>query len=122
MARKKTLEEFKNDVQKVHGDKYILDEVVYIDNKTKVKLLCPKHGEFWMTPNCLLSGQNCPQCAMEELSKRMTHKKEEVVKRLKQVHSNKYVFDNIEYVNMLTKVTVVCPQHGEFKMTPAHLL
>ena len=122
MARKKTLEEFKNDVQKVHGDKYILDEVVYVDNKTKVKLLCPKHGEFWMTPNCLLSGQNCPQCAMEELSKRMTHKKEEVVKRLKQVHGDKYVFDNIEYVNMLTKVTVVCPQHGEFKMTPAHLL
>ena len=122
MARKKTLEEFKNDVQKVHGDKYILDDVVYVDNKTKVKLLCPKHGEFWMTPNCLLSGQNCPQCAMEELSKRMTHKKEEVVKRLKQVHGDKYVFDNIEYVNMLTKVTVVCPQHGEFKMTPAHLL
>lgn len=122
MARKKTLEEFKNDVQKVHGDKYILDEVVYIDNKTKVKLICPKHGEFWMTPNCLLSGQNCPQCAMKELSKRMTHKKEEVVKRLKQVHGDKYIFDNIEYVNMLTKVTVVCPQHGEFKMTPAHLL
>ena len=122
MARKKTLEEFKNDVQKVHGDKYILDDVVYVDNKTKVKLLCPKHGEFWMTPNCLLSGQNCPQCAMEELSKRMTHKKEEVVKRLKQVHGDKYVFDNIEYVNMLTKVTVVWPQHGEFKMTPAHLL
>ena len=122
MARKKTLEEFKNDVQKVHGDKYILDDVVYVDNKTKVKLLCPKHGEFWMTPNCLLSGQNCPQCAMEELSKRMTHKKEEVVKRLKQVHGDKYVFDNIEYVNMLTKVTVVCPQHGEFKITPAHLL
>lgn len=122
MSIRKSLEEFKNDVQKVHGNKYILDEVVYVNNKTKVKIICPKHGEFYMTPNCLLNGQNCPECAKESLSKRMTFQKEEVVQRLKEVHGDKYMFDDIEYVNMLTKVKVICPLHGEFYMTPAHLL
>ena len=70
MAKKKTTEEFKEQVRAIHGDRYGLDLVEYVNNK--VKLVCKKHGIFEMTPNCLLSGQNCPQCAKEEHAQKMT--------------------------------------------------
>lgn len=34
----------------------------YINNKTKVSITCPKHGEFIMIPNHHLRGQGCPNC------------------------------------------------------------
>jgi very-short-patch-repair endonuclease len=34
----------------------------YINSKTKVVIVCPKHGEFLMTPNHHLKGQGCQDC------------------------------------------------------------
>ena len=31
------------------------------------------------------------------------------------VHGNKYDYSKVEYVNTLTKVTIICPIHGEFE-------
>ena len=62
MTKRKTTEEFKNEIRSMLGDRYGLDLVEYINNKTKVKLICRKHGVFEMSPNCLLSGQKCPKC------------------------------------------------------------
>lgn len=53
MTKRKTTEEFKNEIRSMHGDRYGLDLVEYINNKTKVKLICRKHGVFEMSPNCL---------------------------------------------------------------------
>lgn len=33
-------------------------------------------------------------------------------------HGNKYDYSKVEYVNALTKVCIVCPEHGEFWQTP----
>lgn len=32
--------------QDVHGNKYIYDNVVYINTKIKVEIICPIHGSF----------------------------------------------------------------------------
>ena len=122
MSKRKTTEEFKEEVRSMYGDRYGLDLVEYVNNKTKVKLVCKKHGIFEMTPNCLLSGQNCPKCSQEELSKKMTHDCKSVVGRFKEVHGDKYEYDKVEYVNMLTKVCITCKEHGDFWSTPAHFL
>ena len=44
--RRKSLEQFIEDARKVHGDKYDYSKVQYIDNRTKVCIVCPIHGEF----------------------------------------------------------------------------
>lgn len=61
-GRKKTIEEFIEDAIKIHGDKYDYSKVVYANNKTKVCIICPSHGEFWQTPNDHLDGCGCPIC------------------------------------------------------------
>jgi very-short-patch-repair endonuclease len=46
----------------MHGDKYDYSNVEYKNNKTKVKIICPVHGEFEQTPNNHTLGQGCPVC------------------------------------------------------------
>jgi len=59
---KKKLDAFINDAKKVHGDKYDYSKVEYINNETKVCIICPEHGEFWQIPSAHLRGQGCPDC------------------------------------------------------------
>ncbi len=59
----KTREAFLQDLFKVHGDLYDATEVVYKNAKTKIKLICTKHGPFDTTPDAVLSqAAGCPHC------------------------------------------------------------
>lgn len=50
--------------KKIHGDKYDYSKVKYINNKTKVCIICPIHGEFWQTPDAHLRGCGCKLCGI----------------------------------------------------------
>ncbi len=58
-----TTEEFVNRAREIHGNKYDYSLVEYINNFTRVKIICPEHGVFEQTPNnhCCLNA--CPQCS-----------------------------------------------------------
>lgn len=57
MGRKRlTTEEFIRRALEVHGDKYDYSLVEYKDSKSKIKVICHKHGVWESTPNRLLSG------------------------------------------------------------------
>lgn len=58
----KTHEEFIKELTSLFGNKLIYDKVAYVNAKTEVTLICPKHGEFQRIPNKLLSGQGCSKC------------------------------------------------------------
>ena len=64
---KHTTEEFIKLAKKVHGNKYDYHKVEYTNNSTKVCIICPEHGEFWMKPNSHLNGQGCPICKYSRL-------------------------------------------------------
>ena len=48
--------------RKVHGNKYDYSKIDYINSKTKVKIICPKHGIFAQRPNDHILGEGCPKC------------------------------------------------------------
>lgn len=62
-----TTEEFIKKAILVHGDKYNYSKVEYKNNFTKSCITCPKHGEFWQTPDKHLNGQGCPKCKESKL-------------------------------------------------------
>lgn len=43
---------------------------------------------------------------------------EEFIKKAKAVHSDRYDYSKVKYVNWCTKVVIVCPSHGEFEQAP----
>jgi len=59
---KKDKETFIRDAISVHGEKYDYSLVEYGNAKTKIKILCPKHGEFEQEPNGHLGGHGCVKC------------------------------------------------------------
>ena len=63
-----TTEKFIEKAKQVHGGKYDYSKVEYINNHTKVCIICPKHGEFWQTPNNHINGLGCSQCGKENKS------------------------------------------------------
>jgi len=52
--------------KKVHGDKYFYDKVNYINNSTKVEIICEKHGVFTQIPYNHLKGYGCKKCVILE--------------------------------------------------------
>jgi len=36
------------------------------------------------------------------------------IKKAIEVHGNKYDYSKAKYINSKTKVTIICPEHGEF--------
>ena len=46
----------------IHKDKYNYSNVKYINNATKVNIICEKHGEFSQRPMAHLSGNGCHKC------------------------------------------------------------
>lgn len=62
-GRTPTDDNFINESNLVHCDKYDYSKVEYVNNKTKVVIICPDHGEFKQRPDVHKQGQGCPQCA-----------------------------------------------------------
>lgn len=67
---KLTTEEFIKKAREVHGDRYDYSKVEYVNNQTKVCIICPIHGEFIQTPSNHLRGNGCLQCGRASLKTR----------------------------------------------------
>ena len=115
--KKLTIEEFIERAKKVHGDKYDYSKVNYINNSTKVCIICPEHGEFYQNPNNHLRGEKCKFCSGYYQSNT-----EEFIEKAKKVHGNKYDYSKVNYIKAKIGVNITCPIHGDFFQTPcSHL-
>lgn len=97
----------------VHGEKYRYNLVKYVNNKTKVNIVCPEHGEFKQTASDHLSGYGCPSCGGVK-----RYDTESFIKRARSVHYDIYDYSLSEYVNKDTKLIIKCKEHGEFTQAP----
>ena len=113
-------ENFINKAKKIHGDKYDYSKVNYVNSKTKVCIICPKHGEFWQEPRHHLSKHGCPMCGKENSDRKQSLTLNEFIEKSNQIHNGKYSYDKVNYVNAETKVCIICPKHGEFWQVPGN--
>lgn len=101
---------------KKHGDKYDYSKVEYINNRTKVCIICPEHGEFWQTPDKHLIGEGCPKCCKQNRK----YSTDEFIKQAKLIHGDKYDYAKTKYgKNKNEKVIITCREHGDFEITPS---
>ena len=107
-------EEFIKQIKQIHGDKYDYSKVEYVNNKTKICIICPEHGEFWQTPKNHKNGQGCPICGYRKRAQRNTYTIEQFVEKANIVHNNKYDYSKSE-ISEDGYITITCPKHGDFK-------
>ncbi len=68
-AKTKTASEFAIEASIKHNNFYDYSNVVYKNAFTKVKIICPIHGEFLQTPHGHLDGKGCWKCSAKKSKK-----------------------------------------------------
>lgn len=116
-SRLLTTESFLEKYNEKFGDKYDTSLVEYKDFETKVKLICPKHGVFEMSPHSLMSGKGCPKCGKEMGHENKKIAREEIIARASKIHNFKYDYSKTFWNVLSDEVTMTCPIHGDFTQT-----
>jgi Zn ribbon nucleic-acid-binding protein len=111
---KKTFEEFIKQAKELNGNKYDYTKVNYINNKTKITIICKEHGEFLQIPYKHLKGAKCPKCNIIKKNLMQTSTTEKFIKQAKELNGNEYDYTKVNYINNKTKITIICKEHGEF--------
>ena len=101
-----------------HEGLYDYSKVEYVNMHTKVCIICPKHGEFWQEPRSHINGQGCPKCGKIKKSTKKTYTNETFIKKCIAKYGDKYCYDDVNYVNSVTKVSITCSKHGDFLIRP----
>ena len=118
MAKKFTKEEFIDKSKQIHKNKYDYSKVDYINNRIKVCIICPEHGEFYQTPKDNLNGCGCPKCALNRRINKRCKNINNFITEAKNIHGDKYDYSKVEYKNANTDIIIICPIHSEFYQTP----
>lgn len=113
------LEKFVERASKVHGARYDYSRVELKNVENKVEILCPNHGSFFQRPMSHLRGFGCDRCGRVETGTKLCHTLKRFIADARRAHGGRYDYSQVEYVNALTSVTIVCPKHGSFIQKPA---
>lgn len=101
--------------KEIHGDRYNYSKVNMDkrDEKGRICIICPVHGEFWQNPYDHLKGCGCRKCYGNN---KMSI--DEFIEKARKVHGDKYEYSKVEYNGNKNKVIITCPIHGDFIQKP----
>lgn len=108
----------------VHAEhNYDYSKVDYVNGKTKVEIVCAKHGSFFQAASSHLCGRKCRQCGIESRVAGRTYSIDDFIRVSNKSHGGKYGYDKVVYKTSQTEVIISCPEHGDFSQLAAvHLL
>jgi len=98
----------------IHGDRYDYCNTYYVNQGTRVDIICPEHGNFSQLAGNHLAGSGCPQCFGT-----LPLDTEQFVAKAVDVHGDRYDYSASQYVNAVTKLEISCPDHGRFLQNPS---
>ena len=107
--------EWIKDFKIVHGNIYDYSLVNYKGSEIKIKIVCNKHGVFNQKPIQHKNGGGCPKCALDV----NRYTLENVIKKFKEKHGNKYDYSKVNYNNNNTNIKIICKEHGVFEQIPS---
>lgn len=108
--------------KQVHGTTYSYEKVVYRGSKTPVEIGCSRHGSFFQRPADHLITGGCEACGHASKGKQLRKGREAFILEAQGKHGTTYDYRKVVYRRNREKVTITCPEHGDFEQTPlAHL-
>lgn len=103
-----------SDVNKVHNFLYDYSKVEYINQRTKVEIVCSTHGSFFQRP-CDHKRSGCPKC-----SHNFPLTANDFMSRSKKMYGNKFSLAG-PFNGMKHPITLSCNIHGEFTIPVAEV-
>lgn len=115
---RKTNEQFIKEAVELHGDHYDYSQINYQGAHIKTTIICKVHGPWEQTPHDHLKPQGCNSCGIASSIKLRTNSLDYFIENAKKIHNNKYTYEFAVYVRSKIKLTITCPDHGNFEQTP----
>lgn len=97
--------------KEVEGLPYVFDFSTYVNNKSLIKVYCPKHNKTDFRPVYQINvrGKYCSLCTKEKLDeKRITTKTENFLKISSEIHKNQYDYSSSVYKGATTPICIKC--------------
>lgn len=116
-----TTKEWIEKAKAVHGDKYDYSITMYTTAKTKLKVVCPLHGEQEMLPHHHIQGHGCGKCGKEQINKTSGKQltQEQFISRVSSIEG--LSFEKTIYKSKRDSIIVTCKEHGDYE-TKAEML
>ena len=115
--QKTEIDDFIKNANIKHNNKYDYSKINYINARTKIIIICKKHGEFEQQPDSHLRGCGCIKCSGNGLSNT-----KEFIEKAITIHKDKYDYSKVNYIKSNEKIIIICKEHGEFMQPPANHL
>lgn len=117
-----TTKEWIQKAKAVHGDKYDYSITMYTTAKTKLKVVCPLHGEQEMLPHHHIQGHGCGKCGKEQINKTSGKQltQEQFISRVNNIEG--LSFEKTVYKSKRDSVIVTCEKHGDYEVNAELLL
>jgi hypothetical protein len=123
VGNRKSQEDFIAGCKTVHNNFYNYENVIYIQSKLKIDIVCPIHGQFSQIAEDHLLGKGCPTCGVLKNTLHRTKSLDCFIEQANIIHKNKYNYFKVNYINSKENIIITCPIHGDFEQTPhKHLL
>jgi len=120
--KRKTQEQFIDQANKKHNNKFDYSKSVYINDQEKIIIICENNHEFEQTPGSHLYGAKCKKCASIKLKNERTFTREKFIEKAINIHGDLYDYMKVEYIDSQTNVIIICKEHGDFNQIPnSHL-
>lgn len=111
----------------IHDGRYDYRHVAdqYVNGSTPVTIICPHHGSFRMPPSehrrrttkNQHAAQGCRDCAGRANASSEARGAKFLVKAAEH-HGGRFDYSLMEFIDMKSPITVVCPTHGAFSQRP----
>lgn len=117
MTKKLTTDKFIEKSKSFHGEKFDYKNCDYVNDKTKIEIICKEHGPFFTIPasHIRYNTGGCSLCAGN-----FQYTNEDFVKKANLFHNSKYNYSLVNYVSNNDYVKIICPIHGEFEQIPTN--
>jgi len=89
----------------IHNYYYDYSLTIYKNNKTKVKIICPKHGIFEPRADDHMNGHICKKCSDEKFIKTTDY----FICKAIEKHGIFYIYSKTKYINAKENVIITCP-------------
>jgi Zn finger protein HypA/HybF involved in hydrogenase expression len=105
---KKNQEQFIQEVIELHGDKYDLSLVNYINSKTPVKLICKERGVIEAQPSSLLDRR---RYLAKDRRKTKSTNKNKFIEEATKIYGDKDNYEKTNIISSKEKIEITCTKH-----------
>ena len=104
-----------NFLKKLDTEKW---EFMQFNSPSDVMVKCKICGNIRHTTSDNILRFGCKRCSSRIQNEPFKLTTEEFITRARKIHSDKYDYSKVVYINYKTPVIIICPEHGEFLQTP----